>query len=228
MIMNRNGQTRDTRLERARTRPVQTKCNSPLPTGWLRRRSHAQAEHNFILASLERVAFNLHDRAWSACDPTRARKTTAMIHFRLPKQSWPCMPGPVRLVRRPRPVIAPDFLLEFAGYFLREKSSKAREIFGTSRKKSGKNYRNFPISGKKYQRGSRHPTRTKGPRHQSLQSSTASRHPSPPPEGPLFPLPGATPPTHTRREGEGGGGASTPQTGNAGNRKRVFTRKPEF
>ena len=215
MIMNRNGQTRDTRLERARTRPVQTKCNSPLPTGWLRRRSHAQAEHNFILASLERVAFNLHDRAWSACDPTRARKTTAMIHFRLPKQSWPCMPGPVRLVRRPRPVIAPDFLLEFAGYFLREKSSKAREIFGTSRKKSGKNYRNFPISGKKYQRGSRHPTRTKGTQHQSLQSSTASCHPSPPP----LPASRCNPPyTHTPRRRGGWGGFD------AANRKR---RKPE-
>ena len=216
MIMNRNGQTRDTRLERARTRPKQTKCNSPLPTGWLRRRSHAQAEHNFILASLERVAFNLHDRAWSACDPTRARKTTAMIHFRLPKQSWPCMPGPVRLVRRPRPVIAPDFLLEFAGYFLREKSSKAREIFGTSRKKSGKKYRNFPISGKKYQRRSRHPTRTKGPLHQSLQSSTASRHPSPPPSSRFQ----VQPPLHTHAEkGRGVGGLrrrkpETPETGN--------------
>ena len=35
-------------------------------------------------------------------------------------------------------VIAPDFSLEFAGFFPREKSRKTREISGTSREKSGK------------------------------------------------------------------------------------------
>ena len=35
-------------------------------------------------------------------------------------------------------VIAPDFSLEFAGFFPREKSRKMREISGTSREKSGK------------------------------------------------------------------------------------------
>ena len=35
-------------------------------------------------------------------------------------------------------MIAPDFPLEFAGFFLREKSRKTREISGTSREKSGK------------------------------------------------------------------------------------------
>ena len=35
-------------------------------------------------------------------------------------------------------VIAPDFSLEFAGFFPREKSRKTTEISGTSREKSGK------------------------------------------------------------------------------------------
>ena len=34
-------------------------------------------------------------------------------------------------------VIAPDFSLEFAGFFPREKSRKTREISGTSWEKSG-------------------------------------------------------------------------------------------
>ena len=198
-------------------------------TNWLAAPPLARSSGaQFHFSQLERVAFNLHDRAWQACDPTRARKTTAMIHFRLPKQSWPCMPGPVRLVRRPRPVIAPDFLLEFAGYFIREKSSKTREIFGTSRKKSGKNTGIFqyPVKNTRGGHGIRLGQKGHGIRVSSPPRPRVTLHP--PPEGPLFPLPGATPPTHTRREGEGGGGASTPQTGNAGNRKRVFTRKPEF
>ena len=38
----------------------------------------------------------------------------------------------------PLQVIAPDFSLEFAGFFPREKSWKTREISGSSREKSGK------------------------------------------------------------------------------------------
>ena len=41
-------------------------------------------------------------------------------------------------------VIAPDFPLEFAGFFPGEKSGKTREISYTFREKSGKKYRIFP------------------------------------------------------------------------------------
>ena len=43
-----------------------------------------------------------------------------------------------------RSVIAPDFSLEFAGFFPREKSRKTREKSGALRENSGKKYRIFP------------------------------------------------------------------------------------
>ena len=43
-----------------------------------------------------------------------------------------------------REVIAPDFPLEFAGFFPREKSRKTRKNSGAFRENSGKKYRIFP------------------------------------------------------------------------------------